>query len=119
MRFSGVMIGSDDPHALAVFYTKVLGEPSFNDGDWYGWDNGAQIMLGAHSEVSGKSTVPQRIMLMIEVDDVKATFEEMKVIGADVVAEPYKPQEGDEEFWLATLADPDGNYFQLATPWSP
>lgn len=23
-----------------------------------------------------------------------------------------------EEMWLATYADPDGNYFQLATPWS-
>jgi len=22
-----------------------------------------------------------------------------------------------EEMWPATFADPDGNYFQLATPW--
>jgi predicted enzyme related to lactoylglutathione lyase len=29
-----------------------------------------------------------------------------------VIAEPYAIGEG----WIATLADPDGNYFQLMTP---
>jgi predicted enzyme related to lactoylglutathione lyase len=55
-------------------------------------------------------------MIMLEVEDVKAKFEEIKGYGAEVVAEPYHPQENEENFWLATLADPDGNYFQLASP---
>ena len=37
-------------------------------------------------------------------------------------AEPYQPG-GDagapSEFWLATFEDPDGNYFQLASPMPP
>jgi predicted enzyme related to lactoylglutathione lyase len=116
MKISGVMIGASDVHELAAFYTKVLGPSSFHDGDWYFWHNGGSIMIGPHSEVHGKNEHPQRMMIMLEVDDVKATFDELKGIGADAVAEPYRPQEGEENFWLATLADPEGNYFQLASP---
>ncbi len=42
-------------------------------------------------------------------------FARIKDLGAEVVAEPYHPSE-EPSMWLATLADPDGNYFQLATP---
>ena len=41
-------------------------------------------------------------------------FERIKAIdGAKVVKEPYEMQGS----WIATLSDPDGNYFQLMTPW--
>jgi len=116
MRFSGVMIGSENPKALGEFYAKILGEPGFQEGEWYGWDTGAQIMIGAHSEIHGKNTLPQRIMLTVEVDDVQASFDEIVLFGATVVAKPYKPEE-DKSNWLATLEDVDGNYLQLATPW--
>lgn len=117
MRFSGVMVGSDDPHALGAFYGHVLGEPAFHDDEWYGWTTGAQLMIGRHSEVKGKSEAPQRIMLSIEVPDVLVAFEELTSHGAAVVAAPYHPEE-DSEILLATVEDPDGNYVQLAPPWS-
>jgi predicted enzyme related to lactoylglutathione lyase len=116
MKISGVMIGSEDSQKLGEFYTKVLGEPGFRDGTWWGWENGASIMIGNHSEVRGANTLPQRSMLMIEVDDVKATFDEIAGFGATIIAEPYRPDDGTNN-WLATLADPDGNYFQLMSPW--
>lgn len=116
MKFSGVMIGSENPTALGAFYAKILGEPGFKDGEWCGWNTGAQIMIGPHSELHGKSSVPQRVMLTIEVDDVKTSFDEIASFGAQVVAVPYQPEE-DKDFWLATLEDVDGNYLQLATPW--
>ncbi len=37
----------------------------------------------------------------------------MKAAGAVVIKEPYEMQ----GMWIATLADPDGNYFQLMSPW--
>ena len=116
MKFSGVMIGSENPQALGAFYTKVLGKPGFQQDDWFGWQDGAQIMLGGHSEVKGGNSTPARIMLTLEVDDVKEAFETITGHGADVVAEPYKPDE-KQEMWLATVSDPDGNYIQLATAW--
>ena len=39
-------------------------------------------------------------------------FERIKAAGATVIREPYEMGGG----WIATLADPDGNYFQLVTP---
>ena len=116
MKISGVMIGASDVDTLATFYTAVLGEPSFRDGEWYGWGQEAFLMLGPHSEVKGKSAEPQRLMIMLDDDDVKGTFEKFKSLGAEVIAEPYRPQDDQEGFWLATLADPEGNYFQLASP---
>ena len=117
MRFSGVMVGSSDSHKLGEFYTKVLGKPAFQSDAWYGWFEGAQIVIGMHSEVSGKSAQPQRAMLMFEVDDVAAEFDRIAGLGADVISKPYQPDGGDGG-WLATLEDPDGNYFQLHTPMS-
>jgi predicted lactoylglutathione lyase len=75
-------------------------------------------MLGAHSEVHGRNAAPQRIMLSIEVADVTASFDKAPSLGAKVVAEPYRPEADDENFWLATLEDIDGHYFQLAPPWT-
>ena len=51
-----------------------------------------------------------------ETKDVKEEFDRIKELGAHVIAEPYKMGE-DSEGWIATFADPDGNYFQLMTPW--
>jgi predicted enzyme related to lactoylglutathione lyase len=117
MRFSGVMVGSDEPAALGAFYSRVLGPPGFRDDEWYGWSAGAHLMIGRHSEVRGKNPAPQRIMLTLEVPDVAVAFEELTRHGAKVVAEPYQP-DSDSTFWLATVEDPDGNYVQLAPPWS-
>jgi predicted enzyme related to lactoylglutathione lyase len=110
------MIGSEDPDALAAFYTSVLGEPVMHDGSWYGWGEDAWLMLGPHSEVHGTSATPQRIMLMFEVVDVNEVFATLVGLGAKVIAEPYKP-EPDRDMMLATLEDPDGNYFQLQSHW--
>jgi predicted enzyme related to lactoylglutathione lyase len=41
----------------------------------------------------------------------------MKAAGAIVVREPYH-FEGDPG-WIATISDPDGNYFQLNSPYEP
>jgi len=115
--FIGAMIGAQDPDALGEFYTTLLGEPGFRDGTWYGWGDKAQLMLGAHSDVHGTASQPQRIMLMVEAEDVVASFAEIVALGATVVAEPYQPDGAPGDVWLATVTDPEGNYVQLASPW--
>ena len=115
MRFSGVMMGTHDSKRLGEFYTSILGKPSFQMDTWYGWVDGAQLVIGAHSDVSGASQQPQRIMLMLEVDDVAAEYDRITGLGASAVAKPYQPEDADGG-WLATLEDPDGNYVQLHTP---
>ena len=122
LNLSNVMLGSADSKRLADFYSKVLGdaEPEWSDeaNGWFGWQAGnGSLAIGPHSEVSGRSKEPARVMLNFEVTDVKGEFERIKGFGAEVVAEPYEPQGGGMA--MCTFADPDGNYFQLTTPWQP
>lgn len=117
MKLNGVLLGSENARALAEFYTKVLGDPAWHDGDWYSFSTGADLAIGPHSEVKGQNDTPGRIMLMFEIEDVQHEFSRIKDLGAKVVAEPYHPGEA-EDMWLATFADADGNYFQLSTPWA-
>ena len=116
MNLNSVMIGSQDPQTLATFYTNLFGEPEWDDGGFTGWRvGGGGLMVGPHDEVSGKNAEPGRMMWNVESEDVQADFERLRGAGAIVVQEPYKP--GDEgDMLIATLADPDGNYFQLVSP---
>ena len=119
MKFSGILIGSEDPDRLVEYYTKVLGAPAFSEGGYTGWQFGdGWVTIGAHSEVHGKSAAPGRIIWNLESTDVAGDFERMKAAGATVIAEPYGFEEG-EGGSIATFADPDDNYFQLVSPFDP
>ena len=61
---------------------------------------------------------PGRLIWNIESDDVQGDFERFKAAGATVIREPYA-FEGAPDSLIATFADPDDNYFQLATPMGP
>ena len=115
LNFNSVMLGSSQPKALAVFYENVFGKkPDMQDGDWYGWQTATGFFaFGSHSEVKGLSKEPQRIMVSFETKDVKEEFERISKLGATVIKAPYEMMGG----FIATLADPDGNYFQLMSPW--
>ena len=121
LNLNSIMLGSEDSKRLADFYTKVLGapDPEFSDeaSGWFGFQAGeGALVIGPHSEVTGKSQQPGRIMLNFSTPDVKGEFERIKGLGAAVVAEPYEP--GGGGMLMCTFADPDGNYFQLVPPWS-
>jgi predicted enzyme related to lactoylglutathione lyase len=116
MNFNSILIGSEDPQRLVEYYTRVLGEPMFSDGGYSGWQIGSGLVsIGPHSEVKGKSVHPGRIIWNIESDDVKADFDRFVAAGAIVIREPYTFEEAPGS-WVATFADPDDNYFQLASP---
>jgi len=117
LDFRFVMIGSEEPKALTEFYTKVLGDSAWDEGGFVVWRvGGAGLMIGPHSEVKGRNEMPGRIILNFETPDVQGEFERIKGLGAAVEREPYQPGDGAPDMWLATFEDPDGNYFQLASP---
>jgi predicted enzyme related to lactoylglutathione lyase len=116
LKFNSILLGTDNLEAMVAFYTKVLGAPTMEEGGYTGWGgDGAFLSIGFHSEVQGKAKEPARCIWFLETADVPGEFERIKALGAEVVREPYDMQDG---FLLATLADPDGNYFQLASPMS-
>jgi predicted enzyme related to lactoylglutathione lyase len=115
LNFNSVMIGTEHPDVLGEFYAGVFDRPAdMKDSGMYGWRfGGAFLSIIEHSEVKGKAADPQRVILNVETKDVRAEFDRIKAAGATVVKDPYELQ----GMWIATFADPDGNYFQLMSPW--
>ena len=119
MNFNSILIGSADPQRLVDYYTRLFGEPAMSDGGYTGWSIGAGwITIGPHDQVTGQNAQPGRLIWNIETADVQGEFDRMKAAGAIVVREPYG-FEDDMTSSIATLADPDDNYFQLMTPMGP
>lgn len=116
LNLNSIMIGTQQTAALAAFYEKVLGKPAEmadEEHGFWGWQVGsAYFSILHHSEISGRAKEPARVMMNFETAQVKEEFERIKAAGATVIREPYEMGGG----WVATLADPDGNYFQLVTP---
>jgi predicted enzyme related to lactoylglutathione lyase len=82
---------------------------------FYGWQVGSTFFsVLEHSEMGGSAKEPGRILLNFETSQVKEEFDRIKALGGAVIQAPHAMGDG----WLATLADPDGNYFQLVTPMS-
>lgn len=103
------------PKIMIPFYEKVFGKkPDMVEGEWAGWQIGAAFFgIGHHSKMVGKSKEAGRVMFNLETADVKGEFNRIKELGAEVIKEPYEMG----NMWIATFADPDGNYFQLMSPW--
>jgi predicted enzyme related to lactoylglutathione lyase len=116
MNLNSILIGTEDPRPLVEYYTKLFGEPGWDEGGFTGWQIGTGgITVGLHDQVKGKNTQPGRVIWNIESSDVKGDFERLKAAGATVVREPYGLGE-ETEGSIATFADPDDNYFQLISP---
>jgi predicted enzyme related to lactoylglutathione lyase len=117
VNLNGILIGSENPQRLADYYTKLFGEPTWNDGGYVGWQVGSGVFaIGPHDQVKGKNPQPGRLMWNIETPDVKSEFDRLTQAGATVVQEPYHPGQDEGEMLICTLSDPDDNYFQLMTP---
>lgn len=116
LKLNSVMIGTKRPHALATFYEQLLGKPADmvnSERSFFSWQQGSVFLyLLEHSEMDGKTKDPGRMMLNFETTQVKEEFERIRTLGGLVIREPYEVEAG----WFATLADPDGNYIQLVSP---
>jgi predicted enzyme related to lactoylglutathione lyase len=116
LNLNSVMIGTRQPQVLAAFYEKILGKPAEmvdQENGFWGWQVGsAYLSVLDHSEMTGPTKDPGRVMFNFETSQVKEEFERSKAAGATVIREPYEMGGG----WIATLADPDGNFFQFVTP---
>lgn len=114
LNLNSMMVGTSQIKVMADFYEKVFGRPGdMVEGEWHGWKVGEVFFsIGTHSEVKGASSDPSRIIVNFETTDVQGEFTRISAF-AKVIKAPYQM----ESAWIATLADPDGNYFQLMSPW--
>jgi predicted enzyme related to lactoylglutathione lyase len=116
LNLNSIMIGTTQPKVLAAFYEKVIGRPADmadSEHGFFGWEVGnAYFSVLEHSEMVGKAKDPGRVILNFETTQVKEEFERITALGGVTIRAPYAMGDG----WIATLADPDGNYFQLVAP---
>ncbi len=120
MDFNSILIGSAQPERLVEYYTKLFGEPAMSEGGYTGWRLGSGwVTVGPHDQVQGQNAHPGRLIWNIETPDVRGTFDRFVAAGAIVVKEPYGFDEDPTGGLIATLADPDDNYFQLMSPMGP
>jgi predicted enzyme related to lactoylglutathione lyase len=116
LNLNSVMLGTKQPKELANFYEQVIGKPADmvdSENGFYGWQVGsAYLSVLEHSEMGGNTKDPGRVMLHFETSQVNEEFERIKALGGVVIKAPYEMGGG----WIATMADPDGNYFQLVSP---
>jgi predicted enzyme related to lactoylglutathione lyase len=110
-----MMVGSMQVAAMADFYQKVFERPAdMVEGNWHGWKVGNVFFsIGEHSEMAGMAKDPGRVMFNFETETVKEEFARIVELGGKSVKEPYEMG----GMWIATLSDPDGNLFQLMSPW--
>ncbi len=117
LNLTSIMIGTKQSKVLAAFYEKVVGKPADmvdQENGFWGWQaGGAFISVLEHSAMAGNTKDPGRVIFNFETPNVKEEFERIRAFGGVVIKEPYQMGES----WIATLADPDGNYFQLMSPW--
>ena len=118
MDLNGLLIGTENPDKLKEYYTKLFGKPGFDEGGYFGWQIGSGLLsFGPHDQVKGRNTTPGRIIWNITAADVEAEFKKLKAAGATVVKEPYEMGDAPgQKVTIATLSDPDNNYFQLMSP---
>ena len=106
-----VMIGTDQPDALARFYGDILGlqrVPRFDDPVFLA--AGAHIRILRHSAIAGPTPQPARIQINLFVHDVRTEWARIAPQGVPFVREPTLESWGGV---VATMQDPDGNYVQL------
>lgn len=118
LNFNSVMVSTEDLQKLSDFYSKVFDKkPDMEDDGYKGFMVGSAFFgIGFHDKIHGKNSNSDRILFNFETKDVEGEFERVSTIeGVKVVKEPYEM--GDSGMWIATLADPDGNLFQLISPW--
>lgn len=109
---AGVIIWTDDLERLLIFYRDTLGLPlqslqpafaAFALGD-------VRFSIGVHSQVSGPSRDPHRVMVNLAVSDIHGVHIELAARGVQFIRDPEREHWGG---WVATLRDPDGNLLQL------
>ncbi len=115
LNFNSILLSTENVKKLSDFYSKVFDKkPDMDEETYKGFLVGnCFLSIGFHDKVKGKSQNPERVIFNFETNDVKGEFERINKLGATVIAKPYEMKPA----WIATFADPDGNYFQLITPW--
>lgn len=106
-----INVNSADPQRLHAFYRDVVGlTPNPDMGESALMAGSTPFLVDGHSEISGGTKEPARVLINLMVDDLAAEQTRMEAAGVKFIRTAGK------EYWggvISTFVDPDGNYGQL------
>lgn len=117
--FESITLFSENAKKLADFYKKKVGlkatveaEVGDKGESLYGfeWKGTSGFYIMDHSKIKGPNKQPERLIFNLEVDNIEKEVGRLKKNGVKKVQDIYHMQGYG---WIATFADPDGNYFQF------
>jgi len=109
-RVNGLVIDGADTHALAAFWSAILGttiDAAEGGGHYIDLAPTDGFPILRFQRVPESKSAKNRLHLDIEVDDVEVAIETVRGLGGSVV----RPPEVEYGWTFAVLADPEGNEF--------
>jgi len=109
-----LLIGSSNVDVMKQWYRDAFG---IRENDMGAFEfGGVGVFIEEHSEISGPTQEPARVIINLDVEDCRALEAQIQATGATWVRKVEQ-----EDFGLiGTVADPDGNLVQIiqwgATP---
>ena len=103
-----LLVGSSNVEAMKQWYRDAFG---ITENEMGAFDFGAVgLFIEEHTEVSGPTKEPARVIINLNVDDCRAIESHLNGLGGVTWVRKVE----QEDFGLiGTLADPDGNYVQI------
>jgi predicted enzyme related to lactoylglutathione lyase len=102
-----LLVGSSQPAEMKDWYRRAFGVAENEMGAFdFG---GVQLFIEEHSEVSGPTKEPARVILNLNVDDARTLESHLKSQDVHWVREVEQMPFG----LIGTVTDPDGNYVQI------
>ena len=109
-----LLVGSSNVEAMKDFYQRAF---SVSANDMGAFEFGpVQLFVDEHTEVSGPTKEPARVIINLDVDDCRGLETHLDSMGVTWIRKVEQMPFG----LIGTVADPDGNYVQIiqwgATP---
>jgi predicted enzyme related to lactoylglutathione lyase len=109
-----LLVGSSNVEQMKEWYRKAF---QIQENEMGAFVFGpVQLFIENHSEVSGPTQEPARVIINLDATDARALEAQLNDAGATWV----RPMEQESFGLIGTVADPDGNYVQViqwgATP---
>ncbi len=102
-----LLLGSSNVDQMKQWYRNAF---DMTENDMGAFElGGVQFFIEEHSEVSGPTKEPARVIVNLNVDDARQLESHLADLGTTWV----RPVQQESFGLIGTLADPDGNYLQI------
>lgn len=102
-----LLVGSSNVEQMKDWYQRAFGiEPNAMGAFEFG---PVQLFIEEHSEVSGPTKEPARVIINFDCEDVQSLAAHLDGMGVTWVRKVEQEPFG----LIGTVADPDGNYLQI------